>query len=444
MAGISQGKTPAHRPRVLLVAAACNPYKGSESSVGWGRAVESAKKNDTWVICGHWDQLDIALYLKEHGKISGLHFYFIEKNWIEELLRLGRPFYEIHYLAYNLWHRRAFKLAARLHRELKFDLVHQVCIIGFREPGYLWKLGAPFIWGPIGGTQNYPWRFLGAAGLRGILKEGLRSIINVLQFRYSPRVHQVLKRSAAIIAANAAIQQDFVRVHGIKPMILLEIGIDTVAPGPAKIAAPHSPMKILWSGQLKHHKALHLLLQALSLLPADFHYKVKILGDGPLKKCWQAQARRLGIEAHCQWPGWIPHELALKEYDWADVFVITSLRDVNPNVALEALSRGVPVVCLDHQGVGDMVTEECGIKIPVTTPGEVIANLRDHLVALAADRARLESLSREALKRARRFLWSCNGEQMARIYFSVLEAHQTDRAMHQGRHDVETKILRSP
>ena len=132
MAEISQGKTPPHRPRALLLAAACNPFKGSESAVGWGRAVESAKKMDTWVICGHWDQQDIARYLQVHGEIPGLQFYFIENTWIEELWRLGRPFYEIHYVDYNLWHRRVFKVVARLHRELNFDLIHQVCIIGFR------------------------------------------------------------------------------------------------------------------------------------------------------------------------------------------------------------------------------------------------------------------------------------------------------------------------
>ena len=383
----------------------------------------------------------MAVTCTEQGEIPGLHFVFVHKSRVEELLKWGRPFYEQHYLPYHLWHRRAFKLAERLHREQNFELIHQVCIIGFREPGYLWKLDAPFIWGPVGGTQNYPWHFLGAAGFRGALKEGLRSIINVLQFRYSPRVRQAMKRASVLMAANAAIQQDFERVHGIKPPILLEIGINTVAPGPAKIAAPHSPMRILWSGQFKHHKALHLLLKALSLLPADFDYELKILGDGPLKKHWQALARRLGVDSHCKWPGWIPHELALKEYDWADVFVITSLRDVNPNVALEALSRGLPIICLDHQGVGDIVTDACGIKIPVTTPGEVITKLRDHLVELAADQARLESLSRGALKRAGQFLWSQIGEQMARIYFSVLEEDQIDKAMPQDRPDIESRTL---
>lgn len=427
------------RPRVLLLAAACNPYKGSDSAVGWGRVVETAKRFDTWVICRQGDQEDIARYLGEHGEIPGLNFCFLKRSWLEESLKWRRPLYDIHYLPYNLWQRRAFNLAARLHREIKFDLVHQGTRTGFRETGYLWKLEPPFIWGPVGGTQNYPWRFLKAAGFRGALKEGLRSLINVLQFRFSPRVRKALKKATAVIAANAKIQQDFERVHGIRPEILLDIGVHVVEAAPAPRTLQNSPLRILWLGQLKHHKALHLLIQALALMPSRFSYELKVLGKGPLKKRWQALAKRLGVDAHCQWPGWIPHELAMKEYDWADVLVFCSLRDTASNVILEALSRGVPIICLDHQGVGDIVTENCGIKIPVTTPGEVIAHLRNHLIDLAADRARLASLSWGALTRAQRYLWSRNGEQMARIYSAVLQAHHANAAKEASLCDVERR-----
>jgi glycosyltransferase involved in cell wall biosynthesis len=439
MAKISNENFQPQRPRVLLLVAACNPYKGSDSGAGWGWAVVTAKRFETWVICRQGDQEDIARYLDEHGEIPGLHFFFLKESWLEESLKIGQPLYDIHYLSYNLWQRRAFKLAAHLHQELKFDLVHQVNRTGFREMGYLWKLNVPFVWGPVGGTQNYPWRFLKTAGVRGAFKEGLRSLVNVCQFRFSPRVRKALKKATVVVAANSEIQSDFDRVHGVKPLVLLETGLKTAADAPAEGSLQNAPLKILWSGQLKHHKALHLLLRALSSKPLGFQYELKILGDGPLRLRWQSLARRLGIDAHCHWMGWVQHSWAMQEYGWADVVVFTSLRDTSSNVVLEALSRGVPVICLDHQGVGDIVTDECGIKIPVTTPGEVIANLRDHLAYLEADRARLESLSRGALKRARRFLWSGNGDQMARIYWAAMQMQLADRAQDGSSGDVERR-----
>lgn len=50
-------------------------------------------------------------------------------------------------------------------------------------------------------------------------------------------------------------------------------------------------------------------------------------------------------------------------YDNADVFVFTSLRDTSGNVVLEAMSHGLPVIAINHHGVGEIVTDETGIRI---------------------------------------------------------------------------------
>ena len=52
-------------------------------------------------------------------------------------------------------------------------------------------------------------------------------------------------------------------------------------------------------------------------------------------------------------------------------------------MVLEGLAAGLPVLCLDHQGMADLVTEDCGIKVPVTTPGEVAIRLSETIQALA-------------------------------------------------------------
>jgi glycosyltransferase involved in cell wall biosynthesis len=409
------------RPRVLLLTAACNPYKGSDFAVGWGRGLESAKRFDTWAICGDWDREDINRFIAKNGEIPGLHFCFLERSWFEEFLNQGRPLYDIHYLPYNLWHRRAYRLAASLHQQLRFALVHQITRVTFREPGYLWKLEAPFLWGPVGGTQNFPWRFLGLVGAAGALKEIARTLINIFWLRFSPRVRQAIRKASLVMAANRQIQRDFQKAHGFKPLLLLETGINTVKRKNVKKNRENSPLRILWSGKFEHYKALPLLFRALAALPPGIRYELKILGDGPLRRRWQKLARGLGLEDRCQWVGWLPHQEAMRYYDWADVLVFTSLRDTSGNVVLEALSCGVPVICLDHQGVGDIVTPECGVKIPVTTPKGVIAQLLRAIISLAEDRTQLRSMSLAAIKRARQYLWSHNAEEMARIYYAVLQ-----------------------
>ena len=132
-------------------------------------------------------------------------------------------------------------------------------------------------------------------------------------------------------------------------------------------------------------------------------------------------ARRLDIADNVTWMGRLPLQQAIAQYRWADVFVFTSLRDTSGNVVLEALAAGVPVICLDHQGVRDMVTEDCGIKIPVTVPGEVINRLADALMTLAQDRVLWERLSAGALRRVREYEWPRQGERMAALYRNMLD-----------------------
>ena len=150
-------------------------------------------------------------------------------------------------------------------------------------------------------------------------------------------------------------------------------------------------------------------------------FEIKILGDGPLNKRWKRTARRYGIEHRCTWMGLLSHAEALAQYKWADVFVFTSLRDTCGTVVLEALQHGVPVICLDHQGVGDVITCDSGIKIQVTTPAQVISGLCDALSNLAQNREKLLALSDGARKRSRDFLWSQTGKQIGYIYQRVLD-----------------------
>ena len=51
----------------------------------------------------------------------------------------------LYYLGYKYWQKSAFTKAKKLHKIEKFDVVHQLTQISFREPGYWWKLGIPFL-----------------------------------------------------------------------------------------------------------------------------------------------------------------------------------------------------------------------------------------------------------------------------------------------------------
>src|SRR5215213_4258487 len=188
------------RPRVLLSACSFCPNWGSEPGVGWRRATEIARYCDVWVLTKK-DGMEprIAGYIEEHGPIPNLEFVYVPRQPWELTVAQNWP---LKHIAYRRWLRRAYRVAERLHAEISFDIAHHVTFNGFREPSYLYKLGIPFVWGPVGGAQNYPWRFLRGAGRAGAALEATRSILNVVQLHTSQRVRAAGRSAAAIFAAN--------------------------------------------------------------------------------------------------------------------------------------------------------------------------------------------------------------------------------------------------
>lgn len=408
------------RPHILMSAYACSPYRGSEPSVGWNRAYETAKYCDVTVLTEDRESApDVERFLAENGPIPGLRFVYVPTQKWERWVGAWRV---PAYLMLNLWQRRAYRTAYRLNLERRFDLVHHVTFCGYREPGYLWKLNAPFVWGPVGGSQNFPIRFLKEAGFRGGVSELARSVVNGMQLRLSPRVRQVVKRSRVILAANSTNQRDLARIHGVSPILMLETGVPEEQLIPAQITSHPGRLRVLWAGLHHPGKGLPLLLRALAQLPVSVKYELRILGAGPATGAWQRLAQDLGVDGYITWLGWIGDQSRVREQQrWADVFAFTSLRDTSGNVMLESLAACVPVICLDHQGAHDIVTDECGIQISVESPTAAIREISAALQRLYADDALLTRLKMGAGRRARSLAWSSLGRRMIdEVYRPVL------------------------
>jgi glycosyltransferase involved in cell wall biosynthesis len=365
----------------------------------------------------------IEAYLDEHGPIPNLEFVYVpRKPW--ELAISGKPL--LKYIAYRNWLRRAFGVARRLHAQVGFDIAHHVTFNGFREPSYLYRLGIPFVWGPVGGAQNYPWRFLLGAGPRGAISEATRSLLNTGQLYSSSRIRVAAESATAIFTANPETKCGLERAMGAHSILMCDVGAEPRAEASWQPRVASDAIQIAWAGNLATWKALELLLEALTLLPKTVPYELHVLGDGPRRSEWQSLAKKRGIAANVKWYGRIPHDEALEQLRRADIFVFTSLRDTSGTVVLEAMAEGTPVICLDHQGVAAIVTSECGIKIPVTSRRDVHRRIADAIASLQNNPGRRLSLSDGARGRATEYLWSLQARRIAEEYNRILESVGSD------------------
>lgn len=409
------------RPRLLLAAFACNPYEGSEPGVGWNRAISAAQTCDTWVLCAEVPHGPaIRRYLAEHGSITALNFIPIRRNIVASI---ARRIPGLFYLSYRIWQWQAYQVAIKLHRELHFDVIHQATFCGYREPGYLWRLSdhpsdsghrPAFVWGPLGGTQNFPMSMLSAVGKIGAAREVLRTLLNRLTLRFGSRIRQAMRAADAILAANTTIKRDLDMAFGCDAGLLLETGLNRTVPSKPKDCA--NSLRVLWSGAVEPWKAAQLLVHAAALLPASMPLQIRIVGDGSQRSQCEQLAKRLGVDQKIQWLGRMEYTQALEQYAWADVFVFTSMRDTSGNVMLEALDAALPVIAVDHQGAHDIITEQCGIKVPVESPQQCAQGIADALLRLAHSPQLRQELSRGALARAEQYSWSRQSKRMHEVY----------------------------
>ena len=402
------------RLKVLLSAYACSPYKGSEPGVGWGFVAELAKHHDLWVIVEEEKfREDIERYLAENPAFSHhVRFHFICKQRNRLLRKLWPPSY---YWYYRRWHHDALALADKLHVEVNFDIVHQLTMVGFREPGYLWRLGVPFVWGPVGGMGVFPWRFIAKVGWYGGLYYLGYNFYNLAQMRFMRRPElAALAASCGLIAATPENQVEMRNRWGVESTVLPEVGLP-MEPIVNPLDHPAGkPLRVVWTGLHLPRKALNLGLEAMAQMssPMELH----VLGKGQCTPIWEGLAQQLGVSRHCHFHGWLPREQALVVMRSAHVLLITSLRDLTSTVTIEALALGLPVVCLDHCGFAHVIDESCGIKVPVTEPGSVVKGLSEALTLLANDEEQRRHLAQGALMRARAFSWENKVAVLNQIY----------------------------
>ena len=243
--------------------------------------------------------------------------------------------------------------------------------------------------GPFGPRQHVvavPYRIKGAIYYSG------RNLINTLQLHLLRGPRKALRQAhGAVIAATPDIRAALLRYFESPSQIICEVGLPELDPGRACRRTNDEPLQICWSGLHIPRKALSLLLHAVARLSPDLGYRLEILGDGPSGAAWRGLAKRLGVSQNCRWHGQLPRELALEVMKGCHVFVITSLEDLTSTVAVEAIALGLPIVCLDHCGFADLVTDKCGIKIHIESLSQVIGDFAEALKRLSQNETTINS-----------------------------------------------------
>jgi glycosyltransferase involved in cell wall biosynthesis len=150
-----------------------------------------------------------------------------------------------------------------------------------------------------------------------------------------------------------------------------------------------------------------------------------VIGTGLGYNFWQREARKYGVADRVRFLGRLPHAELEPHYERADVFVFPALRDSGGSALLEAMSKGLPVLCLDWGGPAEIVDADSGVKVPVTTPEGTVQAFAEALVRLRREPEWRRRLGARAVERARRhFTWATKRAVLEETYQRLLNRPQ--------------------
>ena len=204
--------------------------------------------------------------------------------------------------------------------------------------------------------------------------------------RLRSHVREAFNRAARVIALSSALKDKVVEL-GISPdrVVVHHNGVDGVrfairdkTAARRQIGLPEQARVVSFVGNVVVEKGPDIFVEAVGRLDRSWLSGVVavIVGSGPLTDSLRSRVEALGLGAVVRFAGRRhPDEIPV----WmaaSDVLCLTSRREGCPNVVLEALASGRPVVAARVGAVPDLMTDRNGIIVPPEDPDALAAAIR--------------------------------------------------------------------
>ena len=342
------------KKKILLSAFACRPSSGSEWGVGWNFFCELSKYYDVHLITEGEFKKEILVECHNLGiNRRNLHFVDLSSQARKRCHNQGDWRF---YVDYRLWQKRVLRYAILLNKKESFSLVHHLNMIGFREPGELWKMSIPFVLGPLGGFGNMPDSFFG----RKFSVARFKNIIKIYLNHYSlylPYVRRAIKRADVVIAAYPEASKIINEEFGRESVLLPETGCHLS--NDWQNTPQNERRNIAWIGKNVHRKQFDLAVNAFLNSQLSSSEDLIVIGDfsDSVKNTWKNFP-------NIKFLGQISKSNVMAELKKVRALLFTSVHEGNPHVVFESLSVGTPVICHDSFGMGHIVDDTVGLKIP--------------------------------------------------------------------------------
>jgi len=206
------------------------------------------------------------------------------------------------------------------------------------------------------------------------------SDINVIAEFAKPRqmIVEAAHRAKMVIAVSEALKRSLVGLGVDEGKIeVLRNGVDLTFFCPGDRVALRDKLgfdstMFISVGALKEAKGHDVAIRSLAHIPGA---SLTVIGGGPFENELKSLATSLGLESRVDFAGRLSADELLDYYQAADALLLVSRREGMPNVVLESLACGTPVIAADVGGIREVVSDPA--------MGELLSDRRPQSLATA-------------------------------------------------------------
>lgn len=299
-----------------------------------------------------------------------------------------------------------------------FDIAHQVMPQAPRYATPLRHSSVPYVLGPVGGALDTPAAFRAETGTAPLFTR-LRAL-DGWRLRHDPALRASYTKAAMVLGVAPYVADILAAVPLARFEAVLELGIDDLAPETLRPTVP-GQLKLLHVGRAVRTKGLRDVVRALAHLKDRPGITLTSAGGGEEVDLCRAEAERLGVADRCRFLGRVPRDEVEALYASHDVFAFPSFREPAGGVLYEAMRWGLPVITAARGGPDSIIDDRCGLRLPVTDPQTLAADLAQAVRRLDDDgdlRLRLGHGARA--KVGREGLWPQKARALVALYHRAL------------------------
>ena len=255
---------------------------------------------------------------------------------------------------------KAYPVAKKMQKENRYD----ICLIFFGIPS-----------GPIGYMLKKKYKLPYVIRFGGGDVPGFQERFTKVYKLIAPAIKMIWKKADARIANSQGLKDMALKFYDKKSFDIIPNGVDTEVFYQIE-KADSDEFKILFVSRLIERKGLQFIIPQLQKIQDSTEKKVKlvVVGDGPYREQLETITREYKVADMVEFVGQKNKKEIVPFYQNADLFILPSAKEGMPNVVLEAMACGLPIIMTPCEGSKELVQDN-GYILLTSEMGEKIQQL---------------------------------------------------------------------